>query len=543
MDTQPPVAAARKITTLNRIALVLLLIVLLPALFYSAYEISSLSASEELFGTMYRQQLDAVLFSVNQYAWDVVSAWSGALENILAVKPPQSREETLKTLRSFIGQRQAVQTIFACDTSFRPRFSVGPSAPGRPATDGSRRNISRLLARDRDKIERLIEFRRVDYRKIESLGSVDSSTGEQPVTLVFVTRGSDTNTQIVGIVLDPRVFIRDIILRKLVEAAGNEFVLAVVDQKTGEILASTSDVQPRDLKQAKALWLFPALSLGIRLKGTTIDELVQSRFHRNMFLIVGLDIILIVGAFLVYRTMRREMELVRMKSDFISNVSHELRTPLSLIRMFAETLEMKRVGTERKKREYYRTILRETERLTRLVNNILNFSRMEADRRNYHFRPVDLNIVVNNVLSIYDYQLRERGFTTEIDLETTLPPIHADDEALAEALHNIVDNAIKYSPEKKTLEVRTGVNNDTVFVEVKDSGIGIAAEHHEKIFEKFYRVSGGLVYTTRGSGLGLALVRHIAAAHGGTVEVESTPGKGSTFRLNLPLRRARGAEG
>jgi len=224
-----------------------------------------------------------------------------------------------------------------------------------------------------------------------------------------------------------------------------------------------------------------------------------------------------------------------LKSDFVSNVSHELRTPLALIRMFAETLEMKRVKTEKKKIEYYRTILLETERLTRLVNNILNFSRMEADRRQYHFRLIELNAVVKNVLDIYEYQLRTMGFSTVVQLKSTLPLINGDDEALAEALHNIVDNAIKYSNEEKSLKVETGTRGAEVFVEVQDRGIGIPAQYHGKIFEKFFRVSGGLVHTAKGSGLGLALVRHIVQAHGGTIEVESSPGKGSTFRIILPV--------
>jgi two-component system phosphate regulon sensor histidine kinase PhoR len=364
---------------------------------------------------------------------------------------------------------------------------------------------------------------------------VDSSFQEAPVVLIFIVRDHSSVMRVVGMVLDQRDFLRNILARKLSEAAGDEFILAVVNKKTNEIVQSSSEVHPADLKQEKALWLFPHLFLGIRLKGKTIDELVESRSYRNIAIIVALDMMLLTGAWLIYRTIRREMELIQLKSDFVSNVSHELRTPLSLIRMFAETLEMKRVKTEKKKYEYYRTIVQESERLSRLVNNLLNFSRMEAGKRNYSLQTVSLNTVVSKVFGFYSLQLRSKNFEVVVDLEKNLPAVEADEEAIAEALHNVIDNAVKYSEKEKYLRVATGRKADMAYVEVQDRGIGIAPEHHGKIFEKFYRVSTGLVQTTKGSGLGLALVQHIVCAHGGRVEVHSTLGNGSTFRLLLPI--------
>jgi len=247
--------------------------------------------------------------------------------------------------------------------------------------------------------------------------------------------------------------------------------------------------------------------------------------------------VLAIGAWIVYRNMRREMELVKLKSDFVSNVSHELRTPLSLIRMFAETLEMGRLTNEEKKREYYTTILQETERLTRLVNNILNFSRMEAGKKEYHFEPIDVNGIISAVLDTYQLRLHTEGFTPEIELSHGLPFLSADKEAISEAIINVLDNAVKYSDKDKYLRIGTGTSAHGIFIEIEDHGIGIAPSHHEKIFETFYRVSSGLVHNTKGSGLGLALVKHIIDAHAGTVKVISSPGKGSTFRLEFPLNR------
>ena len=524
----------KKVSSLKKISFTLLLIVLLPALFYSGYEFSSLSTSEELFGKMYQQQLDAVLFSLNQYAWDAASAWANGIQNILTDRSHTLRDGVSKALHGFLGQRKAISTIFVSDSSLKTILAMESNGSG--PVNVSEKTVLSILNKNKEKISSLIDFERVEYRKIEPIA--DSSQEGSPVMLVFVVRDYSSVVRVVGIVLNARMFIREVVARKLEEAAGDEFILAVIAKQGREVVESTSSVHEGDVKQEKTLWLFPEYSLGIRLKGKTINEMIQSRFYRNIGFIIALDIVLLAGAVLIYRTTRREMELVRLKSDFVSNVSHELRTPLALIRMFAETLEMKRVKTEKKKIEYYRTILLETERLTRLVNNILNFSRMEAERRQYHLRPIDLNGVVKNVLDVYEYQLHTKGFSTVVKLNDTIPLMNGDDEALAEALHNIVDNAIKYSNEEKLLSVTTGIRGDNLFVEVQDHGIGIPVEYHAKIFEKFFRVSGGLVHTAKGSGLGLALVQHIVDAHAGTVEVESSLKKGSTFRIVLPRKKS-----
>ena len=523
------------LTSLKKVSLILLIIVLLPALFYSGYEISSLSTSEKMFGEMYRQQLDAVLFSLNQYSLDAVSAWAGGLQNIIADRSLAPREQFIRSVQRFVGQRSTIQAVFVCDTALTSIVNIESPAHRLNSPFLTEKKILLQLRKNREKVDRLVDFQRVEYRKLEPIALADSSMHETPLVLIFIVRDYSSTMRVVGMVLDPRDFLRNILAMKLSEAAGGELVLAVVNKRTHQILESSSDVQIGDLKQEKALWLFPDLSLGIRLRGRTIDELVETRAYRNFAIIAALDMLLLAGAWLVYRTMRREMELIQLKSDFISNVSHELRTPLSLIRMFAETLEMKRVKTEKQKYEYYRTIIQESERLSRLVNNLLNFSRMEAGKRSFSLQPANLNDLVLKVLEFYTLQLRSKNFEVVVDLNKKIPPVDVDAEAIAEALHNIVDNAIKYSDKQKFIRIATGSENSYAFVEVQDRGIGIAPEHHVRIFEKFYRVSTGLVHTTKGSGLGLALVHHIMSAHGGRVEVKSNLGLGSTFRLYIPL--------
>jgi signal transduction histidine kinase len=277
------------------------------------------------------------------------------------------------------------------------------------------------------------------------------------------------------------------------------------------------------------------LTLGIKVRGTTLAAL-EHRFVRNDFLILaGLSLLLAAGIILTHRNISREMALARLKSDFVSNVSHELRTPLSLIRLYAETLELGRLKSDAKCHEYYSIIRKESERLTALINNILDFSRIEAGRKEYDFRETDLGELVHNTLESYRYQIEQNGFAFEESIAEDVPRMRVDREALARSLLNLVNNALKYSQDRKFIGVNVFRDNGSVKLEVVDHGIGIPADEQSKIFEKFYRVGDPLVHNTKGSGLGLSLVRHVVQAHGGQVLVDSAPGRGSKFTIRLPL--------
>jgi signal transduction histidine kinase len=280
---------------------------------------------------------------------------------------------------------------------------------------------------------------------------------------------------------------------------------------------------------------FPGLTLAIKFRGTTVEALGQ-RFLKTSFLIIGgLSIILAGGVWLTYRNVTKEMGLAKLKSDFVANVSHELRTPLSLIRLYAETLEMGRLTSPEKYQEYYCIIRKESERLSALINNILDFSRIEAGKKEYSFRDTNLAELVRNTLESYRFQIEQSGFTLEQNIADDIPAVRVDREAFARSLLNLINNAVKYSQEQKYLGVNLYRTNGSVKLEVVDRGIGISRAEQAKIFEKFYRVCDPLVHNTKGSGLGLALVRHIIHAHGGQVEVESAPGNGSKFTIALPV--------
>ncbi len=287
--------------------------------------------------------------------------------------------------------------------------------------------------------------------------------------------------------------------------------------------------------------IFQGMVWSIKYPGTTIAD-ISARFMRSNFIVLGaLSILMLGGIFLTYRNISREMDLARVKSDFVANVSHELRTPLALIRLYAETLELGRITSKEKYQEYFRIIREESERLSALINNILDFSRIEAGRKEYEFKETDLPELVRSTLDSYRFQIEQNGFALEENIARDIPPVNVDREAIARSLLNLVNNALKYSKDRKFIGVSLYRANGSVKLEVQDHGIGIPAGEQEKIFEKFYRCGDPLVHNIKGSGLGLSLVRHIVRAHGGEVKVESAPEQGSKFTIALPLDPASSA--
>lgn len=282
---------------------------------------------------------------------------------------------------------------------------------------------------------------------------------------------------------------------------------------------------------------FRGLRLQLRSREGSIEAGIRRWKVAMTAAIALMDVLLAIGLFLVYGNVRREIHLSRLKGDFVANVSHELKTPLALIRLFAETLELGRVATEEKAHTYYRVINKESQRLTQLINNILDFSRIEAGRKEYRFAPTSVAAVVREVVDAYRYPIEQLGFTLEVETQADIPEIPMDRDAIARALLNLLNNAIKFSRDDKHVRVESRRDGDRVRILVADRGIGVEKTEHRKIFEKFYRAEESLVHETKGSGLGLSLVKHIVEAHGGSVELESTPGRGSTFTLVLPVSR------
>jgi len=521
----------------TKLGLLLVFVILLPALVYSVYQITSLSDTEDLLTAVYRQQLDGVLFSLNQYAWDRADAWATGVSTLAIQSRRDDDTALILGFRSLLDRNPALAAVFVSESDLGS-ITLLAREEGGPIIPITAPVLQQALTRPDSGWDELRRLSRAGYRRLQAFAIQTDSTRIHTMGVVFVQEAPDGREIIGGYVLYVRRFIENVLGPRIREAAEDKLRLAVIRDPGSHMIFTTGEFEGDQVAQRKALWLFPDLSIGIDPGGGSVEAILRTRFISNLVLLLFLDLLLLAGALFMYRTIRRETELVRVKSDFVSTVSHELRTPLALIRMYAETLEMGRVRDEEKRQHYHTIILRETERLSRLVNNILNFSRIESGKKRYTFRPISLNAVVRGVLSTYEEHVSSHGFTPVIELGDDPLPVQGDEEALGQAIINILDNAVKYSPDDRFLRVCTGMVDGNAFVEIEDHGIGIPREHQKKIFDTFYRVSSGLVHNTKGSGLGLAVVRHIVEAHGGRVELESSPGKGSRFRLSLPEDRA-----
>jgi signal transduction histidine kinase len=279
----------------------------------------------------------------------------------------------------------------------------------------------------------------------------------------------------------------------------------------------------------------PFYQVGINHRDNRFDSWVRSVARINLAIIVTMFLVIVAAAAVSLRFVFHEMELAELKSTLVSNVSHELKTPLALIRLFSETLELGRTGDPAKEKEFLRVIHKESERLSHLIDNVLDMNRIEQGQKTYRMEPTDLSGVVRGTLDAYRFQLQQEGFRLETAITEDLPPIVADGDAMTQALLNLMENAIKYSAGTKVLRVELERRDGEAVISVEDRGIGIPAREQERIFDMFYRVEKGLVHSVKGSGLGLSLVKHIVDAHRGRITVASRPGEGSRFSIHLPL--------
>lgn len=522
--------------TVKRIVIILIILILLPAVFFTVNEILSLKQNEEVISKIYSNQLDAILYSVNQYSEDVVSDWASKIDKFHDELGNFDDVKTSYSIDSFYNQFPSLQIIFAADSS-DGEIKLIVENKGENFLNNLeelKKTIKNIISENQPTLNRLLTYKRAGYRKLEPIKS-DSTTDFS--VLLFIEEAPEGLNRISGMMIDPKEFTYRILSPKLQEVAQQEFLISVFNREENYQFNSSKDFKIGEVQQSKQLWIFPDYQIGISLVGQTIENLVQQRALTNIFLVGLLTIVLILGVWFVYRNIKKEVEIAQIKSEFVSNVSHELRTPLSLISMFSETLEMDRIKSEEKKKEYYSIISQEANRLGKIVNSILNFSKMEAGKRQYNFSDSYINDVIENVYRSYKFHLEQKGFTFDIIKDELIPIIKIDEEAVSEAIVNLVDNAVKYSDKRKEITIRTGKENNFAFVEVEDKGIGIPMKDQKKVFEKFFRVSSGNIHNVKGSGLGLSIVKHIVDAHRGKIELISEVGKGSKFRLLFPLSK------
>jgi len=281
---------------------------------------------------------------------------------------------------------------------------------------------------------------------------------------------------------------------------------------------------------------FPPWRIGFFRSETEGLGIIDIRKSFYFWTILTLIIILTFGAVLIVRTIAHEVEVLKIKSDFVSSVSHEFKTPLTSIKALVERLQEEKVKSPAKMKQYFSVISHDTDKLTRLVKNILDFSKIEEGKKEYDFEETDITQLVAQQIEIFGKDETQKGLKIHMQISKDIPHLYVDRDALSQALINLLHNAVKFSSDNKEVDVNIRSDGENVIIEVKDKGIGIPQDELDKIFDKFYQGKNALRLSVKGTGLGLTLVKHTVEAHGGRVSVRSKIGQGSTFSLIFPIK-------
>jgi len=301
---------------LRKLSIVLVMIVLLPALIYTAYEFNSLNENEKLLSDIYKQQLEAILFSVNQYAWDYVNSWVAQIEN----------ENTFTFSDSIKNVYDEVLMMGEIDTLFMHYF-IRSEKNYTIAPEVGNQILSKLKSEE-NLYTGLKQLKQQGYKKIETI--ILDGLGEDRIIFVFIPDYAVNHEKMVYILAQSRDII-NIISKKLNEIATDKFKVGIFTKSEQNPIYSNEPFQLDEAKQTKNIWIFPDYYLGISLRGESIESVIRTRFFYSLTLILFVDLLMLLGVWLIIRTMKREMQLTKLKTDFVSNVSHELRTPLALI--------------------------------------------------------------------------------------------------------------------------------------------------------------------------------------------------------------------
>jgi signal transduction histidine kinase len=399
-----------------------------------------------------------------------------------------------------------------------------------------------VLTADEDLIEKIIPL--VQARLFE----FDSKRGEFSRfseiigdALFLITAATVQNDTVLGIRVDNAVLTQDrlpMIQDRI--PVPEEWLVQIVDP-AGRVISGEEDPASgrADLGSPFVLGFnqdFPPWQIRIFQKfPRSLDT--QYNLRRNVYILIVAVVMAVFffGGFMAIRSTAKEVELARLRSEFVSTVSHEFRTPLMSIRYLSEMLDAGRVKEEDRKKIYYGKIKKESECLSRLIENMLDFSKIEAGMKEFKFEDLSVKEMVKEVSSRFKEYMADKKMILECEIQDPLPAIHADREAISRALFNLLDNAVKYSGKNSVIHLRAFLKEEAVFLEVQDMGAGISKDDQKKVFEKFFRSSHPASKNIEGSGIGLTLVDHIIKAHGGQVKMESDLGQGTRVTLKLPI--------
>ena len=400
----------------------------------------------------------------------------------------------------------------------------------------------------REETEGLLLFQENTFTEweLESLPfGKDSTAGEQRLTveigtteyLVYLLQNISTEDEIWGLLIDSSYLRNGLLPNVLQMSISSEDTDWIIRGRNRELILASANPPTGSLTvKSDFVGNFPDWTMEFyQADPRFLEDFLVSRRGIYFYMFILIAGILVFGLILTIRSFTREMELSRMKSDFVSTVSHEFKSPLTSIRQIAEMLHAGRVPSEERRQKYYDVLLEQSERLSLLTENVLSFAKMEEGKREFVFEQADIKTLLMKIVSTIQDRVRHDGFEIEAKIEKSLLPIMADVSALTQAVNNLIDNAVKYSGDSKKVIVRAYNDEQRVVIAVRDFGVGIKKEEKSKVFDRFYRGGDELTRTVKGSGLGLTLVKQIVEAHKGSIQLESEPGKGSVFSMKLPI--------
>jgi signal transduction histidine kinase/tetratricopeptide (TPR) repeat protein len=318
--------------------------------------------------------------------------------------------------------------------------------------------------------------------------------------------------------------------------AGSESDYRILDD-SGKLIAGMSQSQDKPFTTAALTKQFPGWKIELYFKGGEVFEKAAKR-QIAIYLWTGALVIMliVVAGGVATQAVGRQIRLNKMKNDFIATVSHELKTPLASMRVLVDTLLEGNVKDENQTEEYLRLTAKENQRLSRMIDNFLTFSRMERNKKAFTIAGCSPAAIAQDAIEAVKTKFTANNCQLAVDIADKLPDIQADHDAMVTVLVNLLDNACKYTGEQKQIAIKVFADNGNVCFAVSDNGIGLVRRHIRKIFDSFYQVDNTLARKAEGCGLGLSIVKFIVDAHKGKIAVESKPGKGSTFTVRIPLR-------
>jgi signal transduction histidine kinase len=399
-----------------------------------------------------------------------------------------------------------------------------------------------ILSADEDLIEKIIPLVQARLLEFDSERQEFSRFSEIiDGTLFLITAATVQKDTVLGIRFNNAVLIQDrlpLIQDRI--PIPEDWLVQIVDS-AGRVISGEKEPasMKADLDLAFILGFargFPPWQIRIFQKfPLSVDRRYNLRRNVYILIVAVVMAVLFLGGFMAIRSTAKEVELARLKSEFVFAVSHEFRTPLMSIRYLSEMLDGGRVKGEDKKRIYYGKINKESERLSRLIENMLDFSKIEAGIKEYKFEDLSVEEMVEEITERFKQYMADKKMTLKCDIQDDLPTVRADKEAISRALFNLLDNAVKYSGKNPVIHLKAFHEGEAVILEVQDRGAGISKDDQIKVFQKFYRSSHPGSKSIEGSGIGLTLVDHIVKAHSGRVTMESDLGQGTRVTIKLPV--------